>query len=117
MMKNKLFKLENDQSTKQISNTLKKNELFKRENNQGTNQISIRTRDSMIIACNPTKNELTLRNLPRPQSLKSLKKTHEKVPFHQGGRLVARNPSKSKPTRMHAKFKTAFFQGTSSGCF
>ena len=69
MMKNKLFKLGNDQSTKQISNTLKKNELFKHENNQVTNQISITMWDSRIIACNPTKIGLTLGNLPRPQSL------------------------------------------------
>ena len=41
MLKNKSFKLGNDQSTKHISNTMKKNELFKRENNQSTNQISI----------------------------------------------------------------------------
>ena len=40
-MKNKLFKLENDQNTKQISNTLKKNKLCKRENNQGTNQYQL----------------------------------------------------------------------------
>ena len=68
-MKNKLFKPGNDQSTKQISNTLTKNELLKRENNQGTNQISITMRDSRIVACNPIKNELTFRSLPRPQSL------------------------------------------------
>ena len=39
MMTIKLFKLENDQSTKQVSNTAKKNSLFKHENNQSTNQI------------------------------------------------------------------------------
>ena len=39
MMTIKLFKLENDQSTKQVSNTTKKNQLFKHENNQSTNQI------------------------------------------------------------------------------
>ena len=47
---------------------------------------------------------------------KSLKNTDEKVRFHQGCRLVAHNLSKNKPTRMHAKFKTPFFQDTSRGC-
>ena len=69
MMKNKLFKLENDQSTKQVSNTMKKNELFKCENNQSTNQVSITMRNSKIVTCNLAKNKLTLRDLPRPQSL------------------------------------------------
>ena len=49
--------------------TMKKNELFKCENNQGTNQISITMWDSRIVACNFTKNKLSLMNLPRPQSL------------------------------------------------
>ena len=40
MMKNKSFKLENDQSTKQVSSLMKKNKLFKRENKRSTNQIS-----------------------------------------------------------------------------
>ena len=40
MKKNKLFKLENDQSTKQVSITMKKNKLFKQENNQSTKQVS-----------------------------------------------------------------------------
>ena len=67
MMKNKLFKLENDQSAKQISNTMKKNELFKRKNNQSTNQISITMQDSRKVVCNLTKNtakasELKLQN-------------------------------------------------------
>ena len=48
---------------------MKKNKLFKPENNQSTNQISITMRDSRIVACNLTKNKLTLRNLPRPPSL------------------------------------------------
>ena len=33
MKKNKLFKLENNQSTKQVSITMKKNKLFKLANN------------------------------------------------------------------------------------
>ena len=41
MKKNKLFKLEKDQSTKQVSITMKKNKLFKQENNQSTKQVSI----------------------------------------------------------------------------
>ena len=41
MKKNKLFKLENYQSTKQVSITMKKNKLFKQENNQSTKQASI----------------------------------------------------------------------------
>ena len=69
MMKNKLFKLENDQSAKQISNTMKKNELFKRKNDQSTNQISITMQDRRKVVCNLTKNKLTLRNLPKLQSL------------------------------------------------
>ena len=68
-MENKLFKLENDQSTKEVSITMKKNKLFKRENKQSTNQISITMQDSRIVVWNLTKNKLTLRNLPRPQSL------------------------------------------------
>ena len=69
MVKNKLFKLENDQSTKEVSITMKKNKLFKRENKQSTNQISITMQDSRIVVWNLTKNKLTPRNLPRPQSL------------------------------------------------
>ena len=59
MIKNKLFELKYDQSTKQVSNTVKKNDVFKREKNQSRNQISITTRGSRIVACNFTKIELT----------------------------------------------------------
>ena len=41
MMKNKLFKLENNQGTKQAAITMKKNRLFKQDSNQSKNQISI----------------------------------------------------------------------------
>ena len=41
MKKNKLFKLENNQSTKQVSITMKKNELFKLKNNPSTKRVSI----------------------------------------------------------------------------
>ena len=68
MMKNKLFKLENNQSTKQVSITMKKNKLFKRNNNQSTKQVSITIQDSRVVACNLSKNKVTLRNLPRPQN-------------------------------------------------
>ena len=40
-MKNKLFKLENTQGTKQAAITMKKNRLFKQDNNQSKNQVSI----------------------------------------------------------------------------
>ena len=66
---NKLFKLEKDQSTKEVSITMKKNKLYKRENKQSTNQISITMQDSRIVVWNLTKNKITLRNLPRSQSL------------------------------------------------
>ena len=39
---------------------MKKNKLFKRENNQSTNQISITMRDSRIAARNLTKINLPL---------------------------------------------------------
>ena len=70
MMKNKLFKLENNQSPKQVSITMKKNKLFKQDNNQSTKQVSITMQDSRILACNLTKNKLTLRNLPSTQNTK-----------------------------------------------
>ena len=54
MMKNKLFKLENDQSTKQLPNTMEKNEFFKRKNNQSTNQILITMQNSRIVVYNLT---------------------------------------------------------------
>ena len=41
MKKNKLFKLDNNQSTKQVSITMKKNKLFELKNNQSTKQVSI----------------------------------------------------------------------------
>ena len=41
-MKNKSFKLENDQSTKQVSNLMKKNKLFKRENRNRKREIEAR---------------------------------------------------------------------------
>ena len=34
MMKNKLLELENSQSAKQVSTTMKKSKLFKQDNNQ-----------------------------------------------------------------------------------
>ena len=76
-MKNKLFKLENNQSTKQVSITMKENKLFKQDNNQSTKQVSITMQDSRIVACNLTKNKLTLRNLPSTQS------TNYRTPFFQ----------------------------------
>ena len=39
MKKNKLFKQENNQSTKQVSITMTKYKLFKDENNQGTKEV------------------------------------------------------------------------------
>ena len=59
-MKNKLFKLENYQSTMQVSITMKKNKLFKQDDNKSTKQVSITMQDSRILACNVTKNKLTL---------------------------------------------------------
>ena len=41
MKKNKLFKLENNQGTKQVLITMKKNRLFKQENNESTKQVLI----------------------------------------------------------------------------
>ena len=41
MKKIKLFKLKNNQSTKQVSTTIKTNKLFKLKNNQSTKQVSI----------------------------------------------------------------------------
>ena len=52
MMKNELFKLENNQGRKQVSITMKKNKLFKRDINQSTNQVSITMQDSRIVVCN-----------------------------------------------------------------
>ena len=39
MKKNKLFKVDNNKSTKQVSVTIKKNKLFKIETNQGTKEV------------------------------------------------------------------------------
>ena len=39
MKQNKLFKQENNQSTKQVSITMTKYKLFKDENNQGTKEV------------------------------------------------------------------------------
>ena len=44
MMKNKLFKLENNQSTKQVLITMKKNKLLKQGNNQNTNRYQLQCR-------------------------------------------------------------------------
>ena len=63
MIKNKLFKLGNNQSTKQVSITIKKNKLFKQDNNQSADQVSITMQYSRIVACHLTKNKHTLRNL------------------------------------------------------
>ena len=67
MMKNKLFKLANNQSTKQVSIIMKK-KLFKRDNNQRTKHASIAMQSSRIVDCNLTKNKLTLRNFPSAQN-------------------------------------------------
>ena len=40
MMINKLFRLENNQSTKKVSITMNKYKLFKQDNNQSTNQVA-----------------------------------------------------------------------------
>ena len=63
MIKNKLCKLGNNQSTKQVSITIKKNKLFKQDNNQSADQVSITMQYSRIVACHLTKNKHTLRNL------------------------------------------------------
>ena len=68
MMKNQLFKLENNQSTKQVLITMKKNKLLKQGNNQNTKQLSITMQDSRIVDCNLNKNKLTLSNLASTQS-------------------------------------------------
>ena len=47
MRKNKLFKLENNQSTKQVSTTMKTNKLFKQENHQSTKQLSTAVREKI----------------------------------------------------------------------
>ena len=44
MMKNKLFKLENNQSTKQVLITMKKNKLLKQGNNQNINRYQLQCR-------------------------------------------------------------------------
>ena len=49
---------------------MKKNKLFKQDNNQSTKQVSVTMQDSRIVACNLTKNKLTLRNLPSTQNTK-----------------------------------------------
>ena len=52
-----------------------KNKLFKLENNQSTKQVSITVQGSTIVACNLTKNKLTFRNLQSTQS------TNYRMPF------------------------------------
>ena len=43
---------------------MKKNKLFKQDNNQSTKQVSITMQDSSRLVCNLTKNKITLKNLP-----------------------------------------------------
>ena len=85
-MKNKLFKLENNQKTKQVSITMKKNKLFKQDNNQSTKQVPTTMQDCGIVAYNLTKNKLTLRNLPSTQS------TNYRTPFFS---VIPREPNLS----------------------
>ena len=43
---------------------MKKNKLFKQDNNQSTKQVSITMQDNSRVVCNLTKNKITLKNLP-----------------------------------------------------
>ena len=54
---------------------MKKNKLVKQDNNESTKQVSNTMQDSRIVAWNLTKNKLTLRNLPSTQS------TNYRTPF------------------------------------
>ena len=47
-----------------------KNKLLKLENNQSTKQVSTTMKDSRIVACNLIKNKLTLRNLSSTENTK-----------------------------------------------
>ena len=45
-----------------------RNKLFKQDNYQSTKQVPTTMQDSRIVACDLTKNKLTLRNLPDAQN-------------------------------------------------
>ena len=47
---------------------MKKNKLVKQDNNESTKQVSNTMQDGRIVAWNLTKNKLTLRNLPSTQN-------------------------------------------------
>ena len=74
MMKN-LFKLENDQSTNRLLITMKKNNLCKQDNNQSAKQVSNTMQVGSIVACSLTKNKHSLRSLPNTHN------SHYRTPF------------------------------------
>ena len=62
---NKKQSVENHSTESDLSITMMKNKLLKLENNQSTKQVSTTMQDSRIVACN-----LTLRNLSSTENTK-----------------------------------------------